>query len=86
VPYRNRKDYLDIFLNEVPKYLEGVNGITDYWIYVAEQESRDVFNLALSRNVAARAALDDGAFAYSCFMTSTSSPCATSIMGLALST
>lgn len=67
VPYRNRKDYLDIFLNEVPKYLEGVNGITDYWIYVAEQESRDVFNLALSRNVAARAALDDGAFAYFVF-------------------
>ena len=49
VPYRKRKDYLDIFLNEVPKYLERVNGITDYWIYVAEQESRNVFNLALKR-------------------------------------
>jgi hypothetical protein len=31
-----------------------------YAIYV-EQQSRDLFNLALSRNVAARAALDDGA-------------------------
>jgi hypothetical protein len=31
-----------------------------YAIYV-DQQSRDLFNLALSRNVAARAALDDGA-------------------------
>jgi hypothetical protein len=31
-----------------------------YAIYI-EQQSRDLFNLALSRNVAARAALDDGA-------------------------
>lgn len=59
VPYRNRKRYFDIFLSEVPKYLERVNGITEYVIYVAEQESRDLFNLALSRNVAAQAALDD---------------------------
>jgi len=62
VPYRNRERYLDIFLSEVPKYLERVNGITDYMIYVAEQQSQDLFNLALSRNVAARAALDDGVF------------------------
>jgi hypothetical protein len=61
VPYRNRKAYLDIFLREVPKYLERANGISDYVIYVAEQQSQDLFNLALSRNVAARAALDDGA-------------------------
>ena len=67
VPYRDRKDYLDIFLDEVPKYLERVNGITDYAIYVAEQESQDRFNLALSRNVAARAALDDGGFGYFVF-------------------
>jgi len=61
VPYQNRKAYLDIFLREVPAYLERVNGILDYAIYVAEQQSPDLFNLALSRNVAARAALDDGA-------------------------
>src|ERR1700730_18859125 len=67
VPYRDRKYYLDIFLDEVPKYLERVNGITDYTIYVAEQQSRDRFNLAWSRNVAARAALDDGAFGYFVF-------------------
>jgi len=60
VPYRNRKAYLDIFLREVPTYLEHANGISDYAIYVAEQQSQDLFNLALSRNVAARAALDDG--------------------------
>ncbi len=67
VPYRNRKNYLDIFLDEVPKYLEHVNGITNYAIYVAEQQSRDRFNLALSRNVAARAALDDGVLGYFVF-------------------
>jgi len=66
VPYRNRQAYLDIFLREVPKYL-GANGISDYAIYVAEQQSHDLFNLALSRNVAARAALDDGASGYFVF-------------------
>jgi len=60
VPYQNRESYLDIFLSEVPTYLEWVNGITDYVIYVAEQQSSDRFNLALSRNVAALAALGDG--------------------------
>jgi hypothetical protein len=67
VPYRHRKGYLDIFLREVPRYLERVNGISDYAIYVAEQQSQDLFNVALSRNVAARAALDDGTFGYFVF-------------------
>jgi hypothetical protein len=67
VPYRDRQRYLDIFLSEVPKYLERENGISDYAIYVAEQQSRDLFNLALSRNVAARAALDDGVSEYFVF-------------------
>ena len=67
VPYRNRKGYLDIFLREVPRYLERVNGISDYAIYVAEQQSQDLFNVALSRNVAARAALDDGTSGYFVF-------------------
>src|SRR5262249_25482805 len=67
VPYRNRKAYLDIFLREIPAYLERANGINDYAIYVAEQQSPDRFNLALSRNVAARAALDDGASGYFVF-------------------
>ena len=67
VPYRNRKSYLDILLREVPSYLKRVNGISDYAIYVAEQRSQDLFNLALSRNVAARAALDDGAAEYFVF-------------------
>jgi hypothetical protein len=64
VPYQNRKRYLDIFLREVPRYLESANGVSDYTIYVAEQESQDLFKLALSRNVAARAALDDGVCGY----------------------
>jgi hypothetical protein len=67
VPYRNRERYLRIFLSEVPKYLERVNGVTDYAIYVAEQQSPDLFNLALSRNVAALVALDDEAFTHFVF-------------------
>jgi hypothetical protein len=67
VPYRNRKAYLDIFLREVPTYLERANGISDYAIYVAEQQSQDLFNLALSRNIAARAALDNGESGYFVF-------------------
>ena len=67
VPYRNRKAYLDIFLREIPRYLERANGISDYAIYLAEQQSQDLFNLALSRNAAARAALDDGASGYFVF-------------------
>jgi N-terminal region of glycosyl transferase group 7/N-terminal domain of galactosyltransferase len=67
VPYQNRKSYLDIFLREVPHYLERANDISDYAIYVAEQQSEDPFNLALSRNTAARAALDDGVSGYLVF-------------------
>lgn len=67
VPYRNRKSYLDMFLRELPRYIERANGISDYAIYVAEQQSEDQFNLALSRNAAARAALDDGASGYFVF-------------------
>ena len=86
VPYRNRQAYLDIFLREVPKYLERANGISDYVIYVAEQQSQDLFNLALSRNVAARAALDDGMFGYFVFPMWTSSRYAASTTGRAAST
>lgn len=57
VPYRNRRSYLDMFMDKVPRYLEDVNGIKDYVIYVAEQASCDIFNPSLSRNVAARFAL-----------------------------
>jgi FkbM family methyltransferase len=62
VPYRDRARYLEVFARAVPEYLERVNGLRDYAIYVAEQESPDTFNLALSRNVAACAALADGGF------------------------
>ena len=62
VPYRDRARYLEVFARALPEYLERVNGIHDYAIYVAEQESPDLFNLSLSRNVAACAALADGGF------------------------
>jgi FkbM family methyltransferase len=67
VPYRDRQRYLDVFARAVPDYLEQVNGIRDYAIYVAEQEDGGLFNLALSRDVAARAALTDGGFDYFVF-------------------
>ena len=67
VPYRDRKNYLDILLREVPSYIERANAISDYAIYVAEQQGEGLFNLALSRNVAARAALDDGVSQYFVF-------------------
>jgi FkbM family methyltransferase len=67
VPYRDRQRYLEVFTQAVPDYLERVNGIRDYAIYVAEQESGDLFNLSLSRDVAALAALVDGGFDYFVF-------------------
>jgi L-rhamnose mutarotase len=67
VPYKNRKNYLDIFLNRVPKYIEGMNGIQNYAIYLAEQTSSDIFNLSLSRNVGAMFALADSKFDYLIF-------------------
>lgn len=59
VPYKDRRDYIEIFLEMVPRYLEDVNGIRDYVIYVAEQTSPDLFNLSLSRNLAASFALKE---------------------------
>ena len=59
VPYKDRSDYIKIFLDNVPRYLEDVNGIRDYVIYVAEQVSSEVFNLSLSRNIAASFALGE---------------------------
>jgi hypothetical protein len=68
IPYKNRRSYLEMFLDKVPRYLEAVNGIRDYVIYVAEQTSCDVFNAALSRNVAARFALaENEEFSYFIF-------------------
>lgn len=57
IPYRNRKNHLDVFLKLVPIYLEQVNCVKDYTIYIAEQNSRDIFNLSLSRNIAAMFAM-----------------------------
>lgn len=67
VPYRDRERYLEVFAREVPAYMERANGIHDYAIYVAEQVSPDLFNVSLSRNVAACAALADGGFDYFVF-------------------
>lgn len=52
VPYRDRRSYLDIFVDRVPKYLLS-RGIQRFRICVSEQATADTFNLALSRNVGA---------------------------------
>ena len=40
VPYKNRPLYLELLLEHLPRYLEAVNGIADFTIFVAEQTSR----------------------------------------------
>src|SRR6059058_4595064 len=67
VPVKDRERYVEILLRELPVYLERVNLIRDYTIYVAEQMDDDVFNLAVSRNVGAAAALADGGYDYFVF-------------------
>jgi hypothetical protein len=59
VPYKNRERYLQVLLERLPRYLQEENRIEEYVIYVSEQTSGDVFNLALSRNVAALSAIQD---------------------------
>jgi hypothetical protein len=60
VPYKNRPRYLELLLELLPRYLEIVNGIADFTIFVAEQTSPGLFNVALSRNVGAAFALEEG--------------------------
>src|SRR4051812_32491283 len=67
VPVKNRRAYLDVFLQAIPAYLENVNHLHDYKIFVAEQVDDVPFNLSLSRNIGARFALDDGQFDYVIF-------------------
>jgi hypothetical protein len=67
VPYKNRPRYLELLLKEVPRYLEAVNGIADFTIFVAEQTSAGLFNVALSRNVGAAFALQEERYDYFVF-------------------
>jgi hypothetical protein len=57
VPYRNRKIFLDIFLEEIPKYIKENHGLLPdgktYKIIISEQNNKNVFNLSLSRNCGA---------------------------------
>lgn len=67
VPIKNRTAYLEVFLSAVPHYLETVNGIHDFKIFVAEQVDDAPFNASLARNVGARFALDEERFDYFIF-------------------
>jgi len=67
IPFRNRHRYLELLLEALPPYLERENGIREFTIYVAEQASPDLFNLALSRNVGAAFALAEGRCDYLVF-------------------
>ncbi len=53
VPVKNRQAYLEVFLEAIPAYLENVNRLHDFKIFVAEQVDDVPFNLSLSRNVGA---------------------------------
>lgn len=67
VPFKNRENYLKIFLEMVPKYLEQENNIKDYCIYISEQDDSDTFNLSVSRNVGAKLAITEGNFEHLIF-------------------
>jgi hypothetical protein len=58
VPYANRAEYLRLFLDRVPHYLEEVNGFRDYLIIVAEQLDEGLFSAATARSVGARFAME----------------------------
>jgi predicted glycosyltransferase involved in capsule biosynthesis len=47
IPYRNREEHLEIFLNEFPKIIN----ITDYTIVVVEQTEENLFNRAKLFNI-----------------------------------
>jgi hypothetical protein len=51
VPYKNRKNFLDILLEYTPRYIENINGIKDYVIIISEQLDDTGFNRGLSVNV-----------------------------------
>jgi len=66
VPYRNRRRFVDLFLQTIPVYLHE-SGHINYHIFVAEQVGSGPFALATSRNVGARAAQDHGQYDYYVF-------------------
>jgi hypothetical protein len=67
VPVKDRQAYLDVFLEFVPRYLENINGLHQFKIFVAEQLDDAPFNLSLARNVGARFALDENRHDYLLF-------------------
>jgi hypothetical protein len=58
VPYRNRKEHMDIFVPHVSKFLEKT-GI-EHTIYLAHQSDDKLFNRGLMKNIAAHHAFEDG--------------------------
>ena len=58
VPYRNREAHLKEFVPKVGQYLEN-RGI-DYCMYFGHQNDNKLFNRGAMKNVAAKAAFDDG--------------------------
>lgn len=58
VPYRNREEHLARFVPEVGQYLEN-QGI-DYCMYFGHQKDDKLFNRGATKNIAAKAAFEDG--------------------------
>ena len=59
-PYRNRENYLPIFLAETSAYLARHYPQLDYRFFIGQQLSGRLFNGAAARNVAARGAIEAG--------------------------
>ncbi len=66
VPYRDRSRYLNVLLQLFPEYLEK-NNIKDYKIFVSEQSDKYMFNIGISRNVAAMLAQSQDKYDYFLF-------------------
>jgi hypothetical protein len=67
VPIKDRDAYLDVFLEAVPRYLQEVNDLHDFKIFVAEQCDGVPFNLSLARNVGALFAIEEKRYDYLIF-------------------
>lgn len=58
IPFKNRKAFLEVLLERLPKYIRDGNSQLDYNIIVSEQTDESVFNKSLSSNIAIKYAID----------------------------
>ncbi len=66
VPYRNRKEHLDIFIDKIHQHLSHTE-IPSFEIYVVEQDDDKVFNKGALLNIGFLETRDNGKDNYYCF-------------------